>query len=185
MDLLFKKLEAITALSSPLKSYLASHIQRMPFGIHTYTPYQTFNSCILYFVSSGYVGGITMNNTHGIPLVFFSQGDFIIPYLIKPKKTFVNALTFYTPAVLLGISLPDARFALEAFPEAIDLFIEIIGEQIDNGNSRELLLRMPPQERYTDLLATKPRLLLHCKSQQIADYLNISKRQLVRFKRMH
>lgn len=182
MDLLFEKLNAITALSPPLKSYLVSHIESLPFIIHSYMPYHSFRSTMLYFVSSGYVGGVKLSNNKQLPLTIFSQGDFIIPSLTKSKKEFISALSFYTPAVLLAITLDDAKYALERFPEAFTLLITIIDEQIDNGNKRELLLRMPPKERYANLLATRPRLLLHCKSQQLADYLNISERNFTRFK---
>ena len=182
MDLLFKKLETISTLSPPLKSYLISHIESFPYNINTYTSLQSFKSSILFFVSSGYLGGVRQNDTEETPLVFFSPGDFIIPYLTKPNKEFVNTLSFYTPTVLLAISLEDAKFALEVFPEALELFIRIIEEQIKNGNRRELLLRMPAQDRYTNLIATKPKLLLYCNSQQLANYLNISKRHFMRFK---
>lgn len=184
MDLLFETLDAITPLSPSLRSYLAEHIDRVPFSSHTYTPYHNFRNSILYFVSSGYLGGVRLNTNGEVPLIFFSKGDFIIPSLVKQKPDFINTLTFYSPSLLLGISLEDAKNALHLFPETLDLFLWIIDQHINKGNRRELLLRMSAQERFSYLQKTHPRLFMHCTSRQLAGYLNISTRQLMRFKTM-
>jgi len=182
MDLLFEKLNAITSLSSGLKTYLAEHIEKSPFIVNTHMPYHNFRSTMLYFVSSGYVGGVKLSNTKQVSLVIFSPGDFIVPSLTKPKREFINTLSFYTPAVLLAITVEDAKYALTLYPEAFELFVRIIDEQINNGNIRELFLRMPKQERYDYLFTSKPQLLMHCTAQQLASYLNLSKRQFMRLK---
>jgi len=184
MDLLFEKLNAITKLSPKLKSYLIDRIETLPFRKHTYTPYTSLRSSTFYFVVSGTLGGIRVSDTEDLPLILFSQGDFIIPSLTQPRKDFINDLSFYTAAVLLAITIDDAKHALASFPEAFLLFSGIIDKHIHDGNMRELLLRLPPQERFNSLFITRPHLLLQCNSIHIAAYLNVSKRQLMRLKKI-
>jgi len=183
MELLFEKLNAIRTLSSPFKSYLTENCEIFRFEAHQYALFQSRNPR-LYFVSAGLSSADFMQSGNHQPVMFFGEGDFIPPSISTYKSKFIHTLKFYMPTVLLGITIAQAKYALRHFPEAPDLFLGIADHQIASGYARELFLRMPVQDRYNQLFTTNRQLFKECSSQQLAAYLNISQRQLMRLKQM-
>jgi len=182
MELLFKKLNTIKSVSPALQTYLEEHCSGFQFGLSEEVPYQLYSHEIIFFVTSGSLSGMIKPQNTVLPIVHYGPGDFIFPALTSLKDQFIDSLACHAPAKVLGLRLWDAKSALDIFPEAFDLFIGIIDEEMNKSHQRELFLRMKTEERYNFLFKNNRSLFMHYNSEQLAAYLNISKRQLMRLK---
>jgi hypothetical protein len=184
MDTLFEELRLITPISPQFKDFLLAHTVQFEFAAGGHLPYRTAASAVIYFVAHGSLSGISKIDNREHPLVLYSKGDFIIPSLHRRYNEYYSKLYVINDAVLFGIDLARARMALTIYPETLDLLLGIMQHQIQKGYQRELFLRLPPKERFVSLFKHRPSLFLESSSALIAAYLNISKRQLIRYKKM-
>ena len=181
-DYLFNYLNSIRPLSPDLKKFLLANLIFDTFNIGDQLPYRPPISTTLYFVNYGLLSGTHTQNHNKSTLWFSKEGSFILPLPNSTGKQFIDRIEFLKPTLLIGLESPLIQRTIDEFPETLSLFIRIIEQNRIESNNRELFLRLPSQERCSQLFNLMPNLFIDSNSDQLASYLNISKRQLMRIK---
>ena len=182
MDALIDKLNQIKPISVPLKDFLLTNVRMFEFEAGEHLPYRPPASYMIYFVDYGSLAGVNNSENRRDPVILYNKDDFIIPSLHNGCKEYFGQLVFMSPVKLFGIDVRTACGTLSVFPEALDLMFGLIQNHIQKGYQRETFLRLSPRERFSFLFTHKTSLFLESTSAHLAAYLNISKRQLFRYK---
>lgn len=182
-ELLLAKLNKINPLSSNFQNYISQNLGHYSYipGDHVLFRQPLTNT--VYFIASGTVSGISMMNDKKTTVWFAVKDHFIIPTFHQSEKQFLTHLEFVTPSQLLTLEFDMIFHAIEHFPEALLLFKGIVAQHIYEANSREAILRMPSNKRYSSTLEQIPSLLNDCHAEQLASYLAMSLSTLMRIKR--
>lgn len=181
-DHLFNYLNSIRPISLDLKKFLTNNLVRDEFNTGDQLPYRPPVSTTIYFVNYGLISGTNTRNHSKSTLWFSKDGTFILPLPGGTGKQFIDRIEFLKPTLLIGFESLLIKQAINEFPEALDLSIRILEQNRLESNNRELFLRLSAEERCSQLFKLMPNLYIDSNSEQLASYINISKRQLMRIK---
>lgn len=182
---LFTVLNSIKPMSAGFKTYLAENLVHHHFCSGDHMPYRPPVSRTIYFISYGIVGGIRIAHDQAETLWFSGEGQFICPGIIPSTVIFVERIEFLTSTHLIGLELTMIIKAIGLFPEAMEILFELLDQNRVESNEREVFLRLSPGDRFNLIANSIPILFIQAHAHQMATYLNISTRQLMRYKRKY
>lgn len=182
---LFSTLNSIKPMSKEFIAYLTENLIPYYFYSGDKMPYRPPVSRTIYFISYGIVGGIIVTHDQTETLWFAGEGQFICPGIMSSTKNFVERIEFITPTLMIGLELTTIITAISIFPEAMEILFGLLDQNRVEGNDREVLLRLSPGERVDIIANSIPILFMQAHAHQLASYLNISTRQLMRYKKMY
>lgn len=181
-DYTFEHLNSIQPLSPALKNFLADNIVSHEFNSGDQLTYRPPVSTTVYFVKYGLISGTNTQNHNKSTVWFSKEGTFILPLLYTAGKQFIDRIEFLKHTLLIGLESPLIKQAIKEFPEAQNLFMNIQEQNRIESNNRELFLRLSAEDRCLYLFKLMPNLFIDSNSDQLASYINISKRHLMRIK---
>ncbi|HEY0176915.1 MAG TPA: hypothetical protein VGC08_11085 [Pedobacter sp.] len=179
---LFQTINHINPLSKGFQTYLSENLNYLQFNMGDHIPYLLPVSHTIYFIDYGITGGIRVSGYKKNTLWFADQGKFIFPEIMPSAKPFIERIEFLMPTLLIGMEMDIIIQAAAAFPEARQLLYGLSDRKLAEAHEREIFLRLSPDERFHSLVSATPALLIYSHAPQLASYLNISVRQLMRYK---
>lgn len=182
---LFTVLNSIKPMSAGFKTYLAENLVHHHFCSGDHMPYRPPVSRTIYFITYGIVGGIRIAHDQAETLWFSGEGQFVCPGIIPSTVIFVERIEFLTPTHLIGLELTMIIKAIGLFPEAMEILFGLLDQNRLESNDREVFLRLSPGDRFNLIANSIPILFIQAHAHQMATYLNISTRQLMRYKRKY
>ena len=180
---LIKYLESVSTVSNDLKQHLREHVFVQFFSKGDRMPYLPPISNTVYFVDEGLLCGTKDGVKERTTLWFSAKGSFIVPAMLSVHKKYTERFEILIPTVLSAINIQYIINYVDVYPELKRIGMIILDQYISDLHSRELLLRMPAEERFETCYRENPQYFVDSSNNYLASYLRLSHRQFARLKR--
>ncbi|MDB5151449.1 MAG: hypothetical protein JWR54_200 [Mucilaginibacter sp.] len=136
----------------------------------------------IYYVQKGLVMGYTGRQKPQMVTWFMNENNFLIPSYFFHQEPGTEFITFLEETTLLALPFDKVRGIVSSYQTAFSMFLLLAEDSIRTGREREYMLRLLPEERYLYIAKTSPFLFDRGHFDQLASYINISRRHFVRIR---
>lgn len=136
----------------------------------------------IYYVQKGLVMGYTGRQKPQMVTWFMNEDNFLIPSYFFHQQPGTEFIAFPEETTLLAMPFDKVREIVSSYQAAFFMFLLLAEDSIRTGREREYMLRLLPEERYLYIAKTSPFLFARGHFDQLASYINISRRHFVRLR---
>ncbi len=177
-----KKISEKSFLTEELQQELKNSLSELHFQANDglLSPGYVPNS--IYYVQKGLVMGYTGRQKPQMVTWFMNENNFLIPSYFFHQEPGTEFITFLEGTTLLALPFDKVRGIVSSYQTAFSMFLLLAEDSIRTGREREYMLRLLPEERYLYIAKTSPFLFDRGHFDQLASYINISRRHFVRLR---
>lgn len=177
-----KKIREKTFLTEEIQLELQNSLTEMHFGPHDGLVSPGYVPTSIYYIQKGLAMGYTGGQKQQAVNWFMNENNFLIPSWFFHQEPGTEFITFLEETTLLVLSFEKVKALIDRYEEVFFLFLLLTEDSIRAGKEREYMLRLLPEERYLYIAKTSPFLFTRGHYDQLASYLNISRRHFVRIR---
>ncbi|MBB3058281.1 CRP-like cAMP-binding protein [Mucilaginibacter gotjawali] len=178
----FKKIREKAFLTDEIQQELKNSLTEMHFGPNDGLISPGYIPTSIYFIQKGLAMGYTGRQKPQAVTWFMNENNFLIPSYFFHQEPGTEFITFLEETTLLALSIDKVKDMINRYEEAFFIFLLLTEDSIRAGKEREYMLRLLPEERYLYIAKTTPFLFARGHFDQLASYLNISRRHFVRIR---
>jgi CRP-like cAMP-binding protein len=178
----FKKIGEKSFLTEELQQELKNSLSEVHFQANDGLLSPGYVPTSIYYVQKGLVMGYTGRPKPQMVTWFMNENNFLMPSFFFHQEPGTEFITFLEETTLLALSIDKVRDMINRYEEAFFMFLLLTEDSIRAGKEREYMLRLLPEERYLYIAKTSPFLFTRGHFDQLASYINISRRHFVRIR---
>jgi len=182
VDKFLKKIREKILLTEEIQLELKNSLTEMHFAPNDGLLSPGYVPTSIYYIQKGLAMGYTGRQKPQAVNWFMNENNFLIPSYFFHREPGTEFISFLEETTLLTLSFDKMKTLINRYEEAFYLFLLLAEDGIRAGKEREYMLRLLPEERYLYIAKTTPFLFSRGHFDQLASYLNISRRHFVRIR---
>jgi len=179
---ILKKIREKAFLTDEIQLELKNSLTEMHFGPNDGLISPGYIPTSIYYIQKGLAMGYTGRQKPQSVTWFMNENNFLIPSYFFHQEPGTEFITFLEETTLLALSIDKVRDMINTYEEAFFMFLLLTEDSIRAAKEREYMLRLLPEERYLFIAKTTPFLFTRGHFDQLASYINISRRHFVRIR---
>ena len=177
-----KKIREKIVLPAAIEDEIKGSLTELKFQAHDGLLSPGFVPTSIYYIQKGMAMGYTNLQKPQVVTWFINENNFLIPSYFFQQQPGTEFITFLEESTLLALPIEKTRDIARRHPDAQTLFLLLTEDCVRAGKEREFMLRLLPEERYLYIAETKSYLFARGHFDQLASYINLSRRHFVRIR---